>query len=189
MNRKEQIKDTAKQLFKDKGYVGSSMRDLAQAIGIEASSLYNHVKSKEELLQIICFDLADQFLKAIEEVNAQKYSNASDWIRHAMLNHLKVVTNNLEASAVFLSEWRFLTGDAMDQYLDFRKKYGGMYRTAIRNGVDKGEFRKDLNPNLAAINILSTMNWTSNWFQHHGKDNIEVISKQFFDLILKGIKA
>ena len=163
MTRKEQVHQEAKLLFKEKGYIGSSMRDLANNIGIEASSLYNHVKSKEELLQNICFDLADQFLKAIQEVNAQKYANASDWIRHAMLNHLKVVADNLEASAVFLNEWRFLSGDAMDKYLDFRKTYGGMYRTAIRNGVEKNEFRKDLNPNLAAINILSTMNWTSNW--------------------------
>ena len=106
-----------------------------------------------------------------------------------MLNHLKVVVNNLEASSVFLNEWRFLTGDAMEEYLEFRKTYGGMYRTAIKNGTDKGEFRKDLNPNLAAINILSTMNWTSNWYQENGKDNIEDISKQFFDLILKGIKS
>jgi len=189
MTRKEQVHQEAKLLFKEKGYIGSSMRDLANNIGIEASSLYNHVKSKEELLQNICFDLADQFLKAIQEVNAQKYANASDWIRHAMLNHLKVVADNLEASAVFLNEWRFLSGDAMDKYLDFRKTYGGMYRTAIRNGVEKNEFRKDLNPNIAAINILSTMNWTSNWYQENGKENIEDISKQFFDLILKGIKA
>lgn len=189
MTRKEQIHQTAKELFRDKGYVGSSMRDLAQRVGIEASSLYNHFKSKEELLQNICFDLADQFMEAIQEVNDEKYDSASDWLKHAMKNHLKVVTNNLEASAVFLNEWRFLTGEAMDKYLLFRKDYSKMYKTALKNGVQKGEFRETLNPNLTAINILSTMNWTSNWYDPNGKETVKEISKQFYKLLIRGVKA
>lgn len=189
MTRKEQIQDAAKQLFKNKGYVGASMRDLAQIVGIEASSLYNHVKSKEELLQNICFDLADQFMVGIQEVNDMKYDKATDWLKHAMLNHLKVVEKNLEASAVFLNEWRFLTGESMDKYLEFRKDYSKMYKTALKNGIAKGEFRSSLNPNLTAINILSTMNWTSNWYDPTGKEDIKEISRQFYKLLIKGIKA
>src|ERR1043166_6128824 len=67
-NRKEQIIATAARLFKKDGYAATSMRDIAAALEIEAASLYHHIKSKEEILESICFDMADKFLNGMREV-------------------------------------------------------------------------------------------------------------------------
>ena len=62
INRKDQIIEAAALLFKKKGYAGTTMRDLAAELGIEAASIYHHIKSKEELLEVICFEMANKFI-------------------------------------------------------------------------------------------------------------------------------
>src|SRR6202008_3596802 len=66
--RKDIIITKAARLFREKGYSATSMRDLAEHVGVEAASLYNHISSKAEILQDICFKAANQFMMHISEV-------------------------------------------------------------------------------------------------------------------------
>src|SRR3954454_19291326 len=66
--RKQIIAKKASDLFKEKGYGATSMRDIADAIGVEAPSLYNHISSKKEILQEICFRIASVFMAQIKRV-------------------------------------------------------------------------------------------------------------------------
>ena len=74
LDRKNQLKEVAQSLFKEKGYVGASMRDMAQTLGIEAPSIYNHVSSKQELLSKICFDILGVLPTYISTYNSRKYA-------------------------------------------------------------------------------------------------------------------
>ena len=68
--RKEVILEKAAHLFRKNGFNATSMRDLAENVGVEAASLYNHINSKAELLQEICFKIANKFTEHMDEVMA-----------------------------------------------------------------------------------------------------------------------
>src|SRR5437868_1285448 len=107
LKRKEQIHHIAKNLFRERGYAATSMRDLADSVGIEAASLYSHIKSKEEILQVICFEMAEQFLQSSEDLQKQNLP-AKEFFYQAVSQYIGILTQNMDASVVFLHEWRHL---------------------------------------------------------------------------------
>ena len=84
------------------------MRDLAHKLGIEAASLYSHIKSKEEIHQSLCFDMATEFKKSLMEVE-KKNVPASEKLKLGIIGHIQVMAKDLTASAVFMNEHRHLS--------------------------------------------------------------------------------
>src|ERR1700722_11750637 len=101
---RQNIRLTAQKLFRERGYAAVGMRELAKEVGIEAPSIYNHYKSKDDLLKEICMDTAGQFFKALVGADGNEKS-ASKKLRGAIKAHIAVIANNIEASAVFFNEW------------------------------------------------------------------------------------
>ncbi|GHE64776.1 MULTISPECIES: TetR/AcrR family transcriptional regulator [Roseivirga] len=185
-SRKQQIEEKATKLFREKGYAATSMRDLAQVLGIEAASLYSHIKSKEEILQKICFRMADQFFAAWKEVEKEQGSFSAK-MEKAAIAHVKVITKDTDASAVFFHEWRHLSEPHLSEFLMMREDYEGRFKTIIRNGIENGEFEK-VDEKFMMLTILSSLNWTYNWYKPTGSLRPEEIGKQLANLILNGLK-
>jgi len=72
ISKKEAITKKAATLFKTNSYTASSMRELADMVGVEAPSLYNHIGSKSELLQDICFKIGNSFIDQIEIIKKKR---------------------------------------------------------------------------------------------------------------------
>src|SRR5258706_1228938 len=94
LSRKEQVIRKAAELFREKGYAASSMRDLAQKLGIEAASLYSHIKSKEEILRSLCFDMAAEFWELRQDVE-KKGGSASEELKKGMIGDLADIAKEL----------------------------------------------------------------------------------------------
>src|SRR5882724_5260088 len=93
--RKETIIETAARLFRERGFSATSMRDLAEQVGVEAASLYNHISSKAEILQEICFKVANQFIQHIEEVDSKDW-NAIKKIETILRFQIRQMIDNYE---------------------------------------------------------------------------------------------
>lgn len=181
--RKQQIEEQATMLFKSKGYTASSMRDLAGQLGMEAASLYSHIRSKEELLQRICFRMADAFFNAVEKVEE---SAADLQLASAIQAHFQVITENINASAVFFNEWRHLSEPYLSEFLALRNQYEQIYLGIIEQGIKQGIFRP-VDRKLAMMTILSSINWTHQWYQPQGKMSVDEIGQQLAGLLINGI--
>lgn len=181
------MEHTATELFKERGYAATSMRDLAQAMGIEAASLYSHIKSKEEILQNICFRMARRFFTAMDEAFAQEATTAEERLEKAIIAHIKVITEDTSASAVFFSEWRHLSQPHFNEFLKMRERYEAIFYKILKEGEEKKEFAP-MDLRFSVLTILSALNWTHNWFKPSGKMSAEEIGQRLAFLLLNGIK-
>ncbi len=186
LTRKEQVIRKAAELFREKGYAASSMRDLAQKMGIEAASLYSHIRSKEEILQNLCFDMATEFRKSLCEVEKQK-GPASEKLRNGIVGHIEVMAKDLTASAVFMNEHRHLSQPHLREFLLLRINYINRFKDIIEEGIASGEF-KPIDKKLAVMTLFSSLNWMPQWYDPHSNIVPADLGQQLSDMLVNGLK-
>ncbi len=186
-SRKDQVIDMAAVLFRQHGYSATSMRDLANALGIEAASLYSHIKSKEEILQHLCFGMAEKFRSKLEEVEKSQL-NSSSKLRAGIVAHIHVMSNNLTASAVFMNEHRHLSEPYLRNFLLLRINYINRFKKIIQEGIDKGEFI-NVDTKLAVMTLFSSLNWMPHWYDPSGVIDPESLGNQLSDMLIDGMKT
>jgi len=187
LSRKEQVIRKAAELFKEKGYAAASMRDLAQLLGIEAASLYSHIKSKEEILRSLCFDMAAEFRKSLEEVE-KKNLPASEKLRQGIIGHIQVMAKDLTASAVFMNEHRHLSQPWLRDFLLLRINYINRFKNIIEQGTRSGEFKKTIDKKLAVMTLFSSLNWMPMWYDPSGLIEPIELGIQLSDMLVNGLK-
>lgn len=185
LSTKQNIRNTAQRLFRDKGYAAIGMRELAKEVGIEAPSIYNHYKGKDDILREICFDMADQFFKSIENVPEDEKPGKK--LRLYLKAHIGVIAKNIEASHVFFHEWMFLEQPHLTKFKKLRHEYEMKFRDLLDRGVKRGDFKK-LNTRLVIVTIFSAINATYELYKSSEKLSQEDIAEQITDLLMKGLK-
>ena len=187
LTRKEQVIRKAAELFREKGYAASSMRDLAQKLGIEAASLYSHIKSKEEILQSLCFDMATEFRKSLDEVEKLQVT-AGEKLTQGITGHIRVMAKDLTASAVFMNEHRHLSQPHLREFLLLRINYINRFKAIIEAGVQSGEFKASIDRKLAVMTLFSSLNWMPMWYDPNTGINPQDLGKQLSDMLVNGLK-
>lgn len=183
--RKKEILELAQVLFREKGYAAASVRDIASSAGVEPASLYSHIKGKEEILDAICFDMAEKFATSIHEVN-DIYFDALQRLQMAVKSHIELLTKFPDASVVFLRDWRYLSDDRRAEFIALRDAYEAELRKIIQCGIDEGSF-KETDVKFATLTILSSMNWVVEWYKEDGKLTTLQIADRITEFILQGL--
>ena len=177
--RREFILERAGELFSERGYHATSMRDIAEAIGIRAPSLYAHIARKEDLLYGIVTEAATQFLASVDGVRASTGSPATK-LRDAMRAHVRVVADNLQGARVFHHEWRALSEPRRAEIQALRDRYEALWDQLI------AELRPE-DPGFARLLALSAANWTYVWYDPEGALSPEEVADRFTALLLRGL--
>jgi AcrR family transcriptional regulator len=182
--RRELTREAAK-LFAQKGYHGTSIGDIAQALGVQKASLYAHIASKEDLLYETMREGADAFHAALDAIPDD--ATAPEKIRLALRGHLRVVAEQLDVATVFVQEWRYLEGERRDEIVAERRRYEERIRDLFREGREHSELRADLDEGAAALLLLSAANWAYTWLQP-GRDTDD-LADRFFALLVDGMRG
>ena len=183
--RRTELAREAARLFAEKGYHGTSVGDIAAAMGVQKASLYAHMDSKQDLLYEAMRDGAEAFHAALDEVPDDL--PATEQIRLALRGHLRVVAEQLDVATVFVREWRYLEGERRDAILAERRRYEERFRALFRDGREHGELRADLDDASAALLALSSANWAYTWLRT-GSDT-DALADSFFAVLLDGMRG
>jgi TetR/AcrR family transcriptional regulator, cholesterol catabolism regulator len=183
--RRQELTRAAARLFAERGFHGTSMGDLAEAIGVQKGSLYSLTASKQELLFQTMQEGARAFHAGLDAIGDQL--PAVERVRLALRSHLHVVAEQLDVATVFTREWRYLEGAHRETILAERRRYEERFRALFREGVEDGQLRSDLDVGAAALLVLSAVNWAYTWLVP-GRDTDE-LADRFTAILIDGIRG
>ena len=185
ISRKDEIIQVASRLFNEKGYQAISVRDIAKAMDIKAASLYNHIKSKQEILSEIILKVAKEFTVGMEKVVFEN-SSAIEKVEKVIEMHVDITVNYSEALAALNNDWMHLEKADLSAFVKMREDYEENFRTIIKQGIDAGEI-KSYHPEVILFSILSTLRTLYLWYQKRGKLDVNVLKKDMVSVLIKGI--
>jgi AcrR family transcriptional regulator len=179
------ILEAATHLFSEKGYAGTTMRDIAKAVGVLPGSLYTHIDGKESLLLEIVESGIDRFLATEGVVDEE--AAVEDRVRAAIKAHVSVVAENPERTLVVFHQWRFLSGPNRARIVEKRRRYEMIFTRLMDEGVADGTFNAELDPRIAVLGMLGALNWTAEWYSPQGAVPSDVIGERLADTVLGGL--
>lgn len=181
----DELTAAAVRLFREKGYHATSMQDLAEAVGIQRGSLYHYIEAKEDLLWEIMERAIGRLLAGVEPI-AQSGRPADARLRQAVAVHLQTAAHLRDELTILHVELKSLAPHRRAQMQAARDRYQELFRSMIREGVARGEFR-NADPRAAVFAILGACNWFTQWFHAGGPMGSEAFANEFADLFLDGL--
>ena len=183
--RRAELVDVAARLFAEQGYHGTSMADLAEAMGVQKGSLYSLTDSKQELLVAVAREGAAAFHAALDGVPED--APPLERVRAALRGHLATVAAQLDSATVFTREWRFLEEPDRAGFRAERRRYEERWHDLLREAGERGALRADLDVDTAVLLLLSAANWAYTWLRP-GTDT-EALADRFCAILLDGIRG
>ncbi len=183
--KKDIILKHAAALFRIKGFKATSVRELADTMGIEAPSLYNHIGSKVEILQDICFEVAADYTFFMNDLITIK-ENALSKVTKVIEFHIGKLYKDFDKVFVADHEWKHLPKKQLEEFLAQRRAYESNFIAIIEEGIQKKYFKK-FDVKIVVFTILSAVRGLE--FLHRGKQvfTLEALQENMVQHLLNGI--
>ena len=186
VSRKEVILKASAKLFREKGFKAASMRDLAVKVGVEAASLYNHIRSKAELLHDICFNVANVFFEHINLVEATD-ETPIEKLETLLRFHIRQMIENFEEVYVSDREWRYLTDPYLSNFQNQRRNYRKRFAAIIQLGIEQGQINK-IDASTAVLVLLHAVSGIDSWHRSTHKVSGEELEENIVTILIEGLK-
>jgi len=185
ISRKEAIKNAAARLFRKRGFKATSMRDIAEAVGIKAASIYNHIKSKQELLSELLMEIAIIFTKEMRMIQ-QTSLDAKQKLERLIALHVRLTIEHTDAIALIAGEWVHLEEEEKLQYVRLRDEYENQFKSIIEQGKAEGLF-KQLDTEIILFSTLSTLRWLYSWYSRNRDFDPIELERQMTACLIHGM--
>lgn len=185
-----QILSVAARLFRDQGYAGTSLRQIATAAGMKAGSIYYHFSSKDELLDEILDVGLRRVFEAVREAAGSEPPRAGGHrarIERAVEAHLVTLLKESEYTSVNVRIYGQLPADVKRRHRKLRRLYGEFWDTLFTAAREAGEIRSDMAIRPLRMFVLGALNWTVEWFDGR-RSSVRDLADRTSALIFEGIE-
>jgi len=186
--REDQVRAAALRLFKEKGYHATSMRDIAEAVGINKGSLYSYIKSKEDLLVPVFEQAQGVLLRQIEQISADTTATPTERLKRAIHAHVTAVADNLDVLTVYLSEWRQLATESLATNRTQRERYAALFHQILHDGVAAGEFRP-MDTRIVMLGMIGMCNYLFRWYRPDGRLTPDQVADALIEMVMHGVAS
>ncbi|MFC1858329.1 TetR/AcrR family transcriptional regulator [Thermodesulfobacteriota bacterium] len=172
-------------LFKEKGYNGVTMDQIAQAMGLSKLSIYYYFESKEDLLFSINDIAHSRLLKNMDKILPADHDPAKK-LKMALINHINILLSELSPETAALRQHHSLSPENRQRLIKKRDKYDRKFQQVIVDGIKQGVFI-DCNPKLAYFAIIGSAGHIVHWYSPGGKFSIEQIADYFAEFLIRAL--
>ena len=185
--KRERFMKEATELLSEKGYKAMTMRVLADRLECDKSNIYNYISSKQELLDVLLFEIADKFHQGISEIESSSHS-AIDKLKAIIKLHISMTYENPYKMNIHANEWKFLDEKRKKLFVKRRKNYENKISEIVSEGITEKAFKKG-NPNFQRNCILSSLRWLYTWNISDRNNVKQKEVEEITEFILKGISV
>ena len=182
----DDIVSAAAKVFRTKGYHAATVRDIAEEVGILKGSLYHHFESKEALLYLVVKEPIAQMYRTMAAISEADLP-PTEKLRRAILAHLEAFDRHYPHLFVYLREREELKRRFREMIGFSPKEYERCWQQILREGMEQGEFRSDLDIQVTSYGLLGMLNWCYKWYDPQGRLSVKEVAEQFTRLALSGI--
>ena len=186
LTRKQGICITAARLFKQKGYSAVTMRDLAAEVGVKAASLYNHIASKEEILNEVIVNIAESFTEGIQDIRLAD-TKVAEKLEAVIAQHVHLTADNPYGMASLNNDWMHL-GEGKEKYLALRSSYEQHFREIIKEGKAQNVL-KDIDEEVILFSTLGTLRNLYLWIPKKADLQRSKLIDSLCETLLNGVKT
>ncbi|MDX6739455.1 TetR/AcrR family transcriptional regulator [Actinocorallia sp. A-T 12471] len=180
------IMDSALALFQAQGFDGTSIREIVDRADLTKGAFYHHFATKEELLWEIQNSYIEAQLAAITEIMAAS-EDPRVRLRELIRVSLTSIADFHPHVTIFYQERRHLAGPRFTEVAAKRDEVERAFNGVIRDGVERGFFRSDLDPRITTFGLVGMCAWAYQWYKPDGAFAADEIARQFGAMILEGI--
>jgi AcrR family transcriptional regulator len=172
-------------LFRKKGYLGATTRELGDAVGIRGASVYYHFKTKEDILYGICLQSLSRLTERVTDV-AAGIEDPVKRLRVLIETHVVNILEDRHMHATMLTEVRYLSPERRLDVTQKRDAYEAIMCDAISAAQGPDGVRADVPARQLTLALLSLLNWTIFWFRSDGDLSVGDAATLLADVFLSG---
>jgi AcrR family transcriptional regulator len=184
----EEIIDVASQLFSEKGYKATSLKDIADLVGLHKTSLFHYFKNKEEILMGVMDKPMKMRMNFLDEIMNNAHLSGPEKFKQAFRSQVFMTCEFRDHINVWLTEIRSLSPHNQGIYNRKRKEYELRFEKIVREIQKDGQtdLFKDMDPKIATLAVLGMSNWLLKWYSPEGSFTPDAIFDAFYLLITRG---
>lgn len=181
----DDLLDVAAQLFRQKGFAATTVRDIAASAGIHPGSLHYRYPSKDDLLAALTERGLQRAIAALEGV-ARSVTDPHARSRLAVRAHLRLLLYD-DRAFVALYEWRSLSAAGRERARPLRRLYHELWDKVVGAMTGDGRLRSGLDPKLVRLVGLGAANWAAQWYEEGGTWSPDEIADLFWAVVVSGV--